>query len=160
MAAAVHLGANLDKPVEIPSFHFRQTSAVLQTILADGGKAALTSFNTYFIPRFKHHQSTAGVTVCHSNNRTIAAHWRFGNNHNFGWVAIIWTIGVGILAVIAVMRFTPRPRVQGIKPLEIPYALVLGRVVTVDEIKEGRQILKIMPNKNVNHDMNEVSIIQ
>ena len=158
MAAAVHLGANLDNRslAETGFFEVPPTSAVLQTILADGGKAALTSFNVYFTPFFAHHQPTAGVSICDSNNRTIAAHWRFGNSHNLGWVAIIWTIGVGVLAVIAVMWFRPRPRVQGIKPLEVPYALVLGRVVTVDGRKEGRQMLRIRP-RNVSHEMNEFS---
>jgi len=49
------------------------------------------------------------------------------------------------------MWFTPRPRVQSIKPLEVPYALVLGRVVTVDGIKEGRQMLRIR-SRNVKHN--------
>ena len=136
MAAAVHLGANLDNgiPVELPKFAIPPTFAVLQILLADGGKAALTSFNTYFAD-FQ--------TRCYSNNRTIAAHWRFGNSHNLGWVAIIWTIGVGVLALFSVIWFTRSPRIQGIKPLEIRYAVVLERIVKVDGIKEGSQILRI-----------------
>ena len=147
MAAAAHLGANLENknPGESRKFGLPPTSAVLQTLLADGGKAALTSFNVYFAPLFARRQSTAGIAVCNSNNRTIATHWRFGNSHNLGWVAIIWTTGVGILTVIAVMWFMPRPRVQGIEPLEVPYAFVLGRVVTVDGTKGGSQILRIRP---------------
>ena len=159
MAAAVHLGANFDnRNVVASKFTVPPTSAVLQTLLADGGKAALTSFNVYFAPLFAHRQSTAGISVCDSNNRTIAAHWRFGNNHNLVWVAIIWTTGVGILALVAATWFMPRSRVQGIKPLEVPYAFVLARVVTVDGIKEGSQMLRIRPRNTVKHDMNfEVS---
>ena len=151
MAAAAHLGANLENknPGESRTYGLPPTSAVLQTLLADGGKAALTSFNVYFAPLFARRQSTAGITVCNSNNRTIATHWRFGNSYNLGWVAIIWTIGVGILTVIAVMWFMPRPRVQGIEPLEVPDAFVLGRVVTVDGIKEGSQILRIRPRNTI-----------
>ena len=157
MAAAVHLGVDLDNRNPVQSLKFPPTSAVLQILLADGGKAALTSFNVYFNGKFTHHLSTAGIAVCDSKNRTIATHWRFGNNHNLGWVAIIWTIGMGILAVIAVMWFMPRPRVRGIKPLEIPYAVVLGRVVTVDGIKDGSQMLRIRPRNTVEHYMKEVS---
>ena len=153
MAAAVHLGADLYDRNPVESLKFPPISAVLQTLLADGGKAALTSFNEYFA----HRLPTAGIAVCNSNNRTIATHWRFGNNHNLGWVAIIWTTGMGILAVIAVMWFMPRPRVRGIKPLEIPYAVVLGRVVTVDGIKDGSQMLRIRPRNTVEHYMKEVS---
>jgi hypothetical protein len=157
MAAAVHLGANLENRRNW-KFKAPRISEVLETLLADGGKAALTSFNVYFATLFERLRSTAGlgIAVCNSNNRTVATHWKFGNNHNLGWVAIIWTTGVGILAIIAVIWFMPRPRVQGIEPLEVPYAFVLGRIVTVDGIKEGSQMLRIRPRNMVKHDMNEV----
>lgn len=160
MAAAVHLGANLDAGIPIvgPLFANPPPPTVLQTLLADGGKAALTTFNIYFRSLFVGHQSTPGVSICDSNNRTVAAHWRFGNNHNLGWVAIILTTGVGILAIVAVIWFTPRPRIRGINPLEVPYAFVLGGMVTVDRIKEGHQVLRIRP-RNAKYGMNESSSI-
>lgn len=163
MAAAVHLGANLDNqsPSVAGLFVVPPTGTVLQVLLADGGKVALTSFTAYFTSLFQSgSQSTlVGVAACDSHNRTIAAHWKFGNSHNLGWVAIIWTIGIGILAVIAVMWFfTSRPKVQSIKPLEVPYAIVLGRVVTVDGIKEGRQMLRIRSRKDQSLRNSELSI--
>jgi len=149
MAQAVHLGGkfdiNSDRPLQ-PQTHALQvtpTSAVLQTLLADGGKAAFTKFNDYFSYRFRHHQDTAGVSVCNNNNRNVNPHWKFGNKYHLGLVAMIWTGGMGVLAIVAAIWFTRRPGVRGIKPLEVAYAFVLAGVVMVDGMKEGKQLLKI-----------------
>jgi hypothetical protein len=144
MAQAVHFGSNIDIN-DFPqtwTIRFIPTvaSMVVQTLLADGGKAALTRFNDYFS---SHHKDLAGFSVCNNNNRTVKPHWRFGNQYNLGWIAIILTAGMGFLAIVSVMWFTRRPRIWGIKPLEVAHAFLLGRVVTEDGIREGRQVLSI-----------------
>jgi len=146
MAQAVHLGGKLDvsngrlfRP-QTYALRVTPTSAVLQVLLADGGKAA---FNGYFSSRIRQHEDLAGVSVCNSNNRSVSPHWKFGNQYNLGWVAIIWTIGMGVLAIVAAIWFTRRPGIRGIKPLEVAYAFELARVVMVDGIKEGSQVLSI-----------------
>ncbi|KIM35519.1 hypothetical protein M413DRAFT_32460 [Hebeloma cylindrosporum] len=149
MAQAVHLGGKLDitndrlpRP-QTYALRVTPTSAVLQTILADGGKAAFTRFNTYFNTRFMQHQDTPGVSVCDNNNHGVNPHWRFGNQYQLGWIAIIWTNGVGILGIVAAVWFTRRPGIWGIKPLEVVHAFALARMVTVIGIKGGRQVLMI-----------------
>ena len=150
MAQAVHLGGkfdvNSDRPErpQIPyALRVTPTSAVLQVLLADGGKAAFTRFNDYFNSRFTQHQDSAGVSVCNNNNRNVNPHWRFGNQYHLGWVAIIWTTGMGVLAIVAAILFTRRQAVRGINPLEVSDAFVLARVVMVDGIKEGSRVLRI-----------------
>ena len=149
MAQAVHLGGKLDvnnDRLSRPQTYALQvtpTSAVLQILLADGGKAAFTRFNDYFSSRIRQQEDLAGVSVCNSNNRSVSPHWKFGNQYNLGWIAIIWTTGMGALAIFASMWFTRRPGIKGIKPLEVAYAFGLARVVMVDGIKEGSQVLSI-----------------
>ena len=149
MAQAVHLGGKFDinndrlsRP-QTYALRVTPTSAVLQVLLADGGKAAFTRFNDYFISRIRQHKDLAGVSVCNNNNRNVNPHWKFGNQHNLGWIAIIWTTGVGVLAIVAAIWFTRRPGIRGIKSLEVAYAFGLARVVMVNGIKEGSQVLRI-----------------
>jgi hypothetical protein len=149
MAQAVHLGSKLDvnsdrlsRP-QTYALQFTPMSAVLQIVLADGGKAAFTRFNDYFSSRIRQQEDIAGISVCNSNNRSVSPHWKFGNQYNLGWIAIIWTTGMGVLAIVAAIWFTRRPGIRGIKPLEVAYAFGLAKVVMVGGMKEGSQMLSI-----------------
>jgi hypothetical protein len=42
----------------------------------------------------------------------VKEHWRFGNARNLGYVAIVWTSAVGMLAIGMVIRLKPRVRMQ------------------------------------------------
>lgn len=149
MAQAIHLGGTFDVNSDLPlqplthALQVNPWSAVLQVLLADGGKAAFTRFNDYFGSQIRQHKDLAGVSVCNSRNRSLNPHWKFGNQYNLGWIAIIWTTGMGVLAIVSAIWFTRRPGIRGIKPLEVAYAFGLARVVMVDGIKEGRQVLSI-----------------
>jgi hypothetical protein len=71
------------------------TSAqIVETILADGGKACMTPYNV-FLSRIS---GSVGdqVEYCASHNKTVAEHYRFGNNKQFGWISVIWTTGIGM----------------------------------------------------------------
>jgi len=126
MAQSVRGGGNLNVN-DIPQWQtwwgitIAPTSTVLQTLLADGGKAALTMFNEYF----SFNQGLAGFSVCDNNNRNVNAHWTFGNQHNLGWIAIVLTVGVGLLNIVAMIWFIRRRRVQGIEPLQVAHVFML-----------------------------------
>ena len=149
MAKAIHFGARLDinndwvlRP-QTYALRVSPASAVLQALLADGGKAAFTMFNDYFSSRIRQQKDLTGVAVCNNNNRNSYPHWKFGNQYNLGWIAIIWTTGMGVLAIVAAMWFAQRPGIRDIKPLEVTYAFGLARVVIVDGMKKGNQVLRI-----------------
>ncbi|KAF9564374.1 hypothetical protein CPC08DRAFT_760196 [Agrocybe pediades] len=99
-------------------------SQILETILADGGKAGMTIFNVWI--------SLTDYTwplriLCHSNNRTVQEHWRFGNSKNLGWFATIWTTAIGALAIYTALWAKPKKRMQKIGVLEVDQAFALGR---------------------------------
>lgn len=149
MAQAVRVGGNLNvnnRPHwQTWNIRVALPSRVLQTLLADGGKAALTMFNDYF--QF-HYQGLAGFSVCNNNNRNVNAHWKFGNQHNLGWIAIFWTGGGGLLSIFAARWFKKQQRVQGIEPLEIAHAFMLPSYIVVkDGVKdsEGSPVMRIRP---------------
>jgi hypothetical protein len=87
------------------------TARILEVILADGCKASLTAFNIHWSVQY----GDVGISAppgCSVNNRAVKEHWRFGNARNLGYVAIVWTAAVGLLAIGMVIRLKPRVRMQ------------------------------------------------
>jgi hypothetical protein len=83
--------------VPVPSM-----TKVLQIILADGAKAYLTGFVSWY----------AGDSTCHSNNRTVQVHWKCGNEYNLGWIAIIATSLTGLLGCRMALWLGRKPRLK------------------------------------------------
>ncbi|KAJ7064035.1 hypothetical protein C8F01DRAFT_1081411 [Mycena amicta] len=149
---------------EHPSSKLPSTATMLSTLLADGAKASLTAYSNYFITNFIRRSGPgkvalpANVTVCTSNNRTVQLHWRFGNVHGLGTLAIILNIGFGMFAlwVVFAVVWQMRTRVKGVNALEIVDAFRLG-VATGIEAKNGgviegtAQVLRVRDGTVVVH---------
>ncbi|TEB38055.1 hypothetical protein FA13DRAFT_720260 [Coprinellus micaceus] len=109
------------------------TSAqIVETILADGGKACMTPYNV-FLSRIS---GSVGdqVEYCASHNKTVAEHYRFGNNKQFGWISVIWTTGIGILGIWAALWMSRKERVaEGMSPLGAAGGFVLARGERIDD---------------------------
>lgn len=128
MAQAVRLGAHIDW---VPSFGFGTggypvpAPVMLQTLLADALKGALTAYTGYAISaHFK--PALIGAHQCYSNNRTLSLHWHFGNEYNLGWIAIVLSIVFGGLAMYAVWYLRTRERIKGLNALKVVDAFKLG----------------------------------
>jgi hypothetical protein len=108
---------------------------MLQTLLADALKGALTMYTNYAISVHLKPALT-GARQCHSNNRTMALHWHFGNEHNVGWIAIGLSIVFGGLALYVVWHLrTQKERIKEFDALKVVDAFKLG-VKTADvEVK-------------------------
>lgn len=117
MAQAVLLGAPFDDEGEWRPYYVEPTglSDMLSKLLSDGTKASLTSFN-----------SGSGYDDCYSNNRTISPHWRFGNDHQLGWIACVLTVGTAIYGFVLAYRLRRRKRARSVKPLHVSDAFMLG----------------------------------
>ena len=149
MAQAVRLGgARLDwvqsvgfgtggYPVPAP--------VMLQTLLADALKGALTAYTTYAISA-QLDPALTGAQRCHSNNRTLSLHWHFGNEYNLGWIAIGLSIVFGGLAIglsimfrglalCAVWNLRTLERIKGPDVLKVVDAFKLG--VYTKDVKVG-----------------------
>ncbi|KAH9481750.1 hypothetical protein JR316_0006277 [Psilocybe cubensis] len=119
-----------------------EPSQILETILADGGKASMTVYNVHFST---HPQELD--EKCGSKNRTIAEHWRFHNSRNLGWVATIWTTAIGIYAIVAAIWMKGRRRMQKVSILDAPGAFSLGRDYEVGDtdvlrVQNGRVVVQ------------------
>ncbi len=125
MAQAVrHFGAVLPDgssaprpPILTLSYYKRAVSAeqILATLLADGGNAGMTAYNIH--------------------------EWH--NTHNLGWIATVWTVGVGLLAVWMALWLSCQQRARRVRVLDVVEAFALGRpdVISNDEVfylKHGR----------------------
>ncbi|KAE9388608.1 hypothetical protein BT96DRAFT_429675 [Gymnopus androsaceus JB14] len=153
MAQAINLGARLDtnygntQPAAISD-----TAQMLQVLIADGIKGAVTAYTDIVCSTGC---SFPSGQVCDSNNRTIQQHWRFGNEHNLGWLAIILTIGFGLAAVYMVWYLRKRPYIRGIDPLKIVDAFDMGMHYDRSagygggkaiQIRNGKVVSKVMWN--------------
>ncbi|KAJ2925243.1 hypothetical protein H1R20_g11841, partial [Candolleomyces eurysporus] len=147
MARAARNGASLEAVLKTPT---PPPSQVLETILADGSKAAITFINAHFWGQYNprkanKNQPSSAPPRCDSNNRTVAEHWRFGNSHNLGYIAIVLTIGIGIFAIWMVLRLKPRRRMQGDWTLGVAEAFELGK----DEKVGQEQVFYVVNGKMV-----------
>ena len=114
-------------------------------VATDGGKAGMTAYNIHewqlqYMPR------TRTPALCDPRVRTVQEHWRFGNTHNLGWIATVWTAGVGLLAVCMALWLSCQQRARRVRVLDVAEAFALGwpEAVSNDEVfylKHGR-ILK------------------
>jgi hypothetical protein len=143
MAIAARYGASLQA---------NYPSRVLETILADGGKAAITDFNVFFWGQYNPRkankpQPSSAPPRCDSKNRTVAEHWRFGNSRNLGYIAIVLTTGIGFFAVWMVFRLKPRRRMRGDWTLGVAEAFELGK----DEKVSQEQVFYVVNGKMVEH---------
>ncbi|RXW23160.1 hypothetical protein EST38_g2683 [Candolleomyces aberdarensis] len=114
MARAAHYGASLQA---IRRTATKPSSQVLEAILADGGKAAITFYNQHFWgyhnPRKENKgQQPDAPLRCDSNNRTVSEHWRFGNSNHLGYIAIVLTIVISGFTIGMVLWLKPRRRLR------------------------------------------------
>ncbi|KAJ7166346.1 hypothetical protein C8R43DRAFT_1232395 [Mycena crocata] len=117
MTEATRLGARLDwdfplgKPAAPPGNYANSGNTsipyMLQTLIADGVKAALTAYTLRWVELDEDPDqdpvTVLGASVtggsCSANNRTLSQHWRFGNGI-LGIIAIGQSVGIGCLAII------------------------------------------------------------
>lgn len=133
MAQAVRLGARLhpqSAPYLLPTgFYLPSTDQILQTLIADGVKAALTEYTEYCGPIDRSvvpECSAVGVTMCNSQNRTVQQHWRFGDEHFLGIPAIVLSLGFGSFALYVVWKLRNRPRVKGVDLFKVVDGFKMG----------------------------------
>ncbi|KAJ7466419.1 hypothetical protein FB451DRAFT_1369659 [Mycena latifolia] len=121
LAQAVRLGARLDAT----SSGYPTAADILQTLIADGLKAALTQYSVD-CSSDETRCSAAGISVCNSHNRTVQLHWRFGDDHYLGILAIALNFVFGSYALWVVWRVRKRRRVKGIDPFKIVDGFKMG----------------------------------
>ncbi|KAF7344252.1 hypothetical protein MVEN_01716500 [Mycena venus] len=116
---AIRLGAILDAT---------STGAanILQSLLADGLKAALTAQYTEDCWADVQRCDAVGISICNSNNRAVEEHWRFGDENNLGILAIILTLGFGLYTLWVIWTVRKRPRVKGIDPFKVVDGFKMG----------------------------------
>ena len=154
MAQAVRLGgARLDwVRSNVQWFHsgnggYPVSAAVmLQTLLADALKGALSAYTTY-AASVHLNPALIGARQCHSHNRTLSLHWYFGNEHKVGWIAIVLSIGIGVLAmyppVRAVCNLRTRKRIKGPNALKVVDAFKLGVYAAAVKVGAGDKDTKL-----------------
>ncbi|KAF7374097.1 hypothetical protein MSAN_00290800 [Mycena sanguinolenta] len=143
MVQAINLGALLSGDFvewEDNSGNYRRntsptTSTVVQTLIADGLKGTLTAY-TAWADSVGLNETLTGVGVCNSNNRTTNKHWRFGDDHYLGCVAIALELGFGFFALWVVWTSWNKTRLKGFDPLHVVDAFKLGRDVSEDRALE------------------------
>lgn len=152
IAQAIQLGARLDWSPDTDPLTFWNipspvptTAQMLQTLIADGIKAVLTGYTSYWV-RVQPH---GAQNECTSNNRTVAQHWRFANDHNLGWLAVILTVGFGCFALGVVWYLRNRPRMKGFDPLLVVDAFKLGLDTTDAKIEGAEQVLRVRDGRVV-----------
>lgn len=150
--ATIQQGAadpNTPKPVAFQTYYRYSAplSKVLETLLADGGKASITAYNINIWGMISQTPVTQPVpALCRTLNRTVAEHWRFGNTNNLGWIAIIWTAFTGLLAIFVAWLMNSRARMAQVNILETAQAFALGRDENISEdkilrVSDGRVII-------------------
>lgn len=119
---------------------------VVEILLADGGKAAMTAYNRHWGAPKRTEEGATLPPLCPANNKTVAEHWRFGNSKNLGWIAVLWTIGIGILGLVTTFWFAKKDMVRlEASPLGATGGFMLGRGGEIDD----RQPLRIIDGKVV-----------
>ncbi|KAJ7649442.1 hypothetical protein DFH06DRAFT_553961 [Mycena polygramma] len=151
MAAGIALGGSLilrDNYSLVNTPHFTldgryqapSANTTIGVLLGDGAKAGLTAYSNYFTAHvfaslvndtIDGATAKTGVSICSSNNRSLHNHWRFGNLHGLGTLAIIQNCAIGAAALWVVFLLARpgknRPiRVKGVEPLEVSDAFRLG----------------------------------
>ncbi|KAJ6528114.1 hypothetical protein B0H19DRAFT_1195247 [Mycena capillaripes] len=116
---AIRLGAILDAT---------STGAanILQSLLADGLKAALTAQYTEDCWADAQRCDAVGISLCNSNNRAVEEHWRFGDENNLGILAILLTLGFGLYTLWVIWTVRKRPRVKGIDLFKVVDGFKMG----------------------------------
>ncbi|KJA27001.1 hypothetical protein HYPSUDRAFT_35518 [Hypholoma sublateritium FD-334 SS-4] len=147
LGASLQGGADLAPTAPIITLKYYSSSAstaeILETILADGGKGGMTAYNTYEWQLLYTTHTAPRPPLCDPQNRTVQEHWRFGNTYNLGWIATVWTTGVGVLAVWMALRLRRQRRMPHVSVLDVAQAFALGRgdVISDDKVlyvKQGR----------------------
>jgi len=147
MAQAVRLsGTRLDW---VQSFGFGTRGypvpahEMLQTLLADALKGALTAYTSY-AASVHYHPARTGASQCYSNNRTLALHWHFGNEYKLGYIAIGLSIVFGGFAMCIVCRLHRKKRIKGLDALKVVDAFKLG--VDADDVVrvEGKDMDRVL----------------
>ncbi|KAJ6456241.1 hypothetical protein C8R47DRAFT_1165629, partial [Mycena vitilis] len=152
MAAGIALGGSLvlrDDYSLVNTPHFTldgryqapSANTTIGVLLGDGAKAGLTAYSNYFTSHvfaplvndttIEGAAAKTGISICSSNNRSLHNHWRFGNLHGLGTLAIIQNCAIGVAALWVVFLMARpgknRPiRVKGVEPLEVSDAFRLG----------------------------------
>ncbi|KAJ7801060.1 hypothetical protein B0H14DRAFT_2688879 [Mycena olivaceomarginata] len=125
----------LDGQYQAPS-----ANVTIGVLLGDGAKAGLTAYSNYFASHvfvslvndtIDEAAAKTGVSICSSNNRSLHKHWRFGNLHWLGTLAIIQNCAIGAAALWVVFLLARpgknrRIRMKGVEPLEVSDAFRLG----------------------------------
>ncbi|KAJ7601916.1 hypothetical protein DFH06DRAFT_1488981 [Mycena polygramma] len=99
---------------------------ILQSLLADGLKAALTAQYTEDCWADAQRCAAVGISICHSNNRDVQEYWRFEDENNLGILAILLTLGFGLYTLWVMWTVRKRPRVKGIDPFKVVDAFKMG----------------------------------
>ena len=150
MAQAVRAGARVDMGgVSDISYGpmFVTPQVMLPKLLADALKGALSLYTSEYAIVCNEPTSDLpmpiGVGKCYSNNRELKLLWRFGNEHNLGWIAIGLSMGFGGLALYAVWHLRTRVRIKGLNALKVVDAFKLG-VATADvDVEDGDRALYV-----------------
>jgi hypothetical protein len=129
IAQAIRFGATLDATTA----GYPSAADVLQCLLADGLKAALTAQYTEACWADTAQCRAVGIVICDSETQAVQEHWRFGNEHSLGVLAIMLTLGFGVYAVGVVLTLLRRPRVHGVDPFKV----VDGFKIGLDAAKGG-----------------------
>ncbi|KAJ7478406.1 hypothetical protein FB451DRAFT_1557080 [Mycena latifolia] len=139
MAEAVRLGAMLYAPSKgYPSPAeagvYPGPATIMEVLLADGVKSALTQYTAWCV-WYPARCCAAGVATCNSHDRTVQAHWRFGNEHNLGIPVVALNLVFGFYALWVVWRVAGRPRVKGVEPFKVVdgFKMGLGTTTAKDE---------------------------
>ncbi|KAJ7438430.1 hypothetical protein B0H11DRAFT_2358391 [Mycena galericulata] len=150
MATSITLGGSLILPanslVNTPHFTWNglyeapSANATIGVLLGDGSKAGLTAYSNYFTSyvfasvvndTIDEAAAKTGVSICSSDNRSLHHHWRFGNLHWLGTLAVIQNCAIGAAALWVVFLLARpgkkrRIRVKGVGLLEVSDAFRLG----------------------------------
>ena len=153
MAQAVRLGgASLDYQDPLldgdssitvkPQSSADVTAMMLEVLLADALKGALTLYTTYaqledFDP------TLTGANPCQSNTRYQVLLWHFGNEHKLGWIGIALSMGFGGFALYAVWHLRTRTRIKGLDALKVVDAFKLGVDTGDVEAEDGDRVLYV-----------------
>ncbi|KAJ6507087.1 hypothetical protein C8R45DRAFT_923252 [Mycena sanguinolenta] len=107
IAQAIRFGVTLDATTA----GYPSAADILQCLLADGLKAALTAHET----------------------QAVQENWCFGNEHRLGVLAIMLTLGFRVYALGVVLTVQRRPRVHRVDPFKV----VDGFKIGLDAAKGG-----------------------
>ncbi|KAJ7130997.1 hypothetical protein C8R44DRAFT_978101 [Mycena epipterygia] len=147
MAQAIQFGAHLDWDFTLwdpaapngANAGAKDTEQMLQALIADGVKAALTGYVRYCGTRLSTKPELMGVAACTSKNRTLSLHWRFGNEHYLGILAIIHTLGLCLIALFVACVVFKQLRVRDFDPFRGVDAATLVMDKHLREIDPSRQ---------------------